>query len=169
MEIVFNLPHVFNPDTSRVDNACALNSLLGCLISLNLKYLRFHSAPSLYESGVKYGRTTIWEPIPALYLANKKRDLFHPPFWSPTALDGYGQKRGDCKSLTAALVAQYLHAGKEAKPVFRWNERPDNSGIHDFHILVQTPKGYEDPSARLGMGKNELAHFYTNDDWLRIQ
>lgn len=169
MEISFNLPYVFNPTARRVDNACALNSLLNCLISLNLKYLRFHPAPSLYESGVRYGRTVLWEPIPALYLANKRRDLFNPPFWVPTAPEGQGKQRGDCKSLTAAMVAQYMHKGEKARAVFRWAERKDNSGELDFHILVQTLNGYHDPSRHLGMGENEFARFYTNDDWLKVR
>lgn len=83
-----------------------------------------------------YARTQVWEPIPALY----KR--------------GYG----DCKSLTAALIAQYRLAGKKARPVFRFVPRPD--GGTDYHILVQTERGFEDPSKVLGMGKNEVAKFY---------
>ena len=127
MNITFNLDHVFNSASSDVDNAYVLKTLLDTLVEINLTYVRrFHPVP-LYESGVVYGRTSIWYPIPALYKM------------------GYG----DCKSLTAALVAERLAKGEFAKPAFRFRNRPD--GGKDFHVLVLTAKGFEDPSAKLGM------------------
>jgi hypothetical protein len=135
MQITFDLPHVFYPGSSDEENSYVLRGLLEMLIYQNLGYLRSHNVPSLYRSGVTYGRTTIWEGIPALY----KR--------------GYG----DCKSLTAALIAEYRKAGKRAVPTFRWKPRPD--GYKDWHILVQTADGFEDPSKMLGMGKNENARW----------
>jgi hypothetical protein len=118
--------------------------MLDCLIRCNIALLRFAPRPylRLYDSGVRYDRTREWENIAALY----KR--------------GYG----DCKSLTAALVAEYYIRGIEAKPVFRsienWREG------RDYHILVMTPKQngidktvFEDPSRKLGMGADELKHF----------
>ncbi len=135
MEISFNMPHVFFPGAPTVENAAALRILLDCLINLDRAYLRTHAAPSLYQSGVRYGRTRLWEPIPALY----------------------ARRYGDCKSLSAALIAEYREAGEEAVPVFRWI-RNANGGT-DFHILVQSARGFEDPSKRLGMGTNENAHF----------
>jgi len=161
MEITFNLPYVFNPDSSQVDNAYALRSLLDCLIALNLGHLRFHTVPGLYQSGVKYGRTKVWEPIPALYLKNKIRDQFDPVYFVPNDYTTIGAKRrGDCKSLTAALIAEYMIADKKCQPVFRFAPRKDGSGLLDFHILVQTEHGFEDPSKELGMGKDEVARFY---------
>jgi hypothetical protein len=127
MNIGFNLDHVFNPYAAEVDNAYVLKTMLDALTRINLVYIcRYHPAP-LYESGVVYGRTVIWDPIPALY---KK---------------GFG----DCKSLSCALIAEYISQGKPAKPVFRFMNRPD--GGKDFHILVSTAQGFEDPSAKLGM------------------
>jgi len=144
MQIVYNLPHVFTPDSnpgdvlSRMqkeeDNAYALRALLDCLVNLNLGYLMCHPARPLYQSGVTYGRTLWWEPIPALYQR------------------GYG----DCKSLAAALIAQYRRAGVSASPVFRFRPRERRDG-NDFHILVQTRSGWEDPSKILGMGADETA------------
>jgi len=137
MRICFDLPHVFYPGSDSEDNAYALKALLDCLISLNRAYHRSnvgHVKP-LYRSGVRYGRTEIWDSIPALY----KR--------------GYG----DCKSLTAALVAEYLEQGISAKPVFRW--MPRSNGVKDFHILVQIGNLFEDPSKRLGMGQDENRWF----------
>ena len=134
MQITFNLPHVFSPTSSLVDNAAALQILLEALVSLDIQYRKTHpNTPTLYQSGVRYGRTYWWEPIPALY----ERGF------------------GDCKSLAAALIAEYRMQGKMAKPVFRWLRRPD--GYLDFHILVRTAQGFEDPSKRLGMGANENA------------
>lgn len=127
---------VFHPGCSPVDNAQVLSALMNCLTQLNVQYraeciFSGESVPSLYRSGVYYDRTTAWDSIPALYAR------------------GYG----DCKSLTAALVAERIRQGQEAKPVFRWVTNP--SGDRDYHILVQTPMGFEDPSKVLGMGKNE--------------
>jgi hypothetical protein len=137
MQITYNLPHVFFQGASQVENAQVLRILLDALIDLNLAYLKNHAAPSLYQSGVVYGRTQIWEPIPALYSR------------------GYG----DCKSLSAALIAEYRRKGIECQPVFRWIKNPKNTGTN-YHILVQTAKGFEDPSKVLGMGRNENAHFH---------
>lgn len=133
MKIVINLPHVFTKEASTVANARALRPLLDCMVALNIGYLRDFSTPHIYKAGVVYGRTTWWEPIPAIIER------------------GYG----DCKSLAPWLIAQYVLAGKAAEPVFRWVLNPQ--GHRDFHILVQTDAGFEDPSKVLGMGKNENA------------
>lgn len=135
MEIRFDLPHVYRPGANPVENAFALRALMNALIELNLAFLKFHPrTPSLYQSGVVYARTITWDTIPALYL----------------------KRFGDCKSLTAALVAERRFRGEKAKPVFRF--AANETGGEDYHILVQTPSGFEDPSKRLGMG-NEADHF----------
>ena len=124
-----DLPHVFKPGSDDEDNAQCLRAMLEALVMANMVYLRrFPRTPRLYQSGVRYARTTVWMSIPALYEA----------------------RGGDCKSLTAALVAEERVRGREARPVFRpmYNPRKQQN---DFHILVQTPSGYEDPSRRLGM------------------
>lgn len=138
MLIEFNLPHVFEPGSSRVENARALAALLRCLVDLNLAYLEDHpdTAP-LYQSGVYYDRTTWWEPIPALYAR------------------GFG----DCKSLSAARIAELRRAKQPCRAVFRWHENTDGSLL--FHILIDKPGGWEDPSKRLGMGTHENAPFMT--------
>lgn len=135
MDITFNIPETFDPSSPGDLNASALRALLDCLIQLNRAYIRAYSPLGLYHSGVRYGRTKVWETIPALHER------------------GYG----DCKSLTCALIAEYREQGKAAVPCFRWikNER----GGTDFHILVQTNEGFEDPSKELGMGKDENRWF----------
>jgi len=115
-----------------LDDAYVLKTLLDALVAIDLAYIRARHPAPLYESGVVYGRTIIWEPIPALYFR------------------GYG----DCKSLAAARVAEYLNQGKIAKPAFRFRTRPN--GGKDFHVLVLTEQGYEDPSAVLGMHEYHL-------------
>lgn len=140
-KIDLDLPRVFYPGSSPRDNSAALKGLLERLTEANLEYLRNSPAaksgavPPLYSSGVVYGRTTDWDSIPALYAR------------------GYG----DCKSLTCALVAEYRNAGRDAKAVFRYVV--NSKGSYDFHILVQTPYGFEDPSKVLGMGNDENAWF----------
>lgn len=104
------------------------------LVNIDRTYIRRHSTPLIYNSGVRYGRTTLWEPIPAVIAR------------------GYG----DCKSLAPWLIAQYLEKGTPAKPVFRFMTTPKGQ---QYHILVQTVGGWEDPSRALGMGRNENAYF----------
>jgi hypothetical protein len=135
--IPFDMYHWFQSDTSPVENAHALRALLDCLIDLNESYLKYHpKTPPLYKSGVYYERVDEWLPIPALY------EL------------GYG----DCKSLAAALIAEYRKARIDCEPCFRWIIRPNCAEVvRDFHILVETASGYEDPSKVLGMGKDEVA------------
>jgi hypothetical protein len=136
MQITFDLPHVFVPGSTPEENAPVLKAMLECLISVNSAYRKTNPAClPLYQSGVVYGRTVWWQSIPALYLAGK----------------------GDCKSLSAALISEYRQHGIEAKPVFRWIRKPN--GVSDFHILVLTPRGFEDPSKVLGMGSNENARY----------
>jgi hypothetical protein len=135
MEISFCLPNVFNPQSSPVDDAEALKVLLDTLIKLNVSFCRKYHPKPLYKAGVIYGRTTIWDTIPALY----------------------ARKFGDCKSLSAALIAEYLVKGIPAIPMFRFKKRKD--GGKDFHILVLVDGRFEDPSANLGMNRDELKYF----------
>ncbi len=140
MQIVFDLGGSFDSD-SVVADAETLTSLLEGLVAINRVYLRHHTVPTLYRSGVVYGRTRVWDSIPALYSR------------------GYG----DCKSLSAAKVAELREQGIKARCVHRIAFREDGSNL--FHILVQrppcaeAPDGWEDPSRVLGMGGSEWAHF----------
>lgn len=145
MRICFDLGPIFERQSSDVQNAFALRSMLDCLIRINVSYLKFAQkrVPRLYASGVRYGRTDVWDSIPALY----------------------DRKFGDCKSLTAALVAEYYMQGIESKPVFRF--AISQQRVRNYHILVMVPKmsGYdkklfEDPSRKLGMGADELKYFH---------
>lgn len=140
--VTFDLPLCFDSASDPVDNAKALQALLHCLGAINLIYLQFRPGciPPLYESGVYYDRTQVWDSIPALY----RRGF------------------GDCKSLTAALIAEYAAQGIKSKPVFRWMvDKADNQT--NYHILVMGPSGmFEDPSKVLGMEKNENAYFSRN-------
>lgn len=133
----FDLPNVFVRNAEARYNSIALNALLEALTNINEIYLANHpNTPFLYNSGVRYGRTQLWEPIPALY----------------------ERQSGDCKSLSAALIAEYRRARTNAKPVFRFKPRPNEKGI-DYHILVLSERGWEDPSRALGMGQDENAWF----------
>lgn len=135
MIIPFSTPNVFHPDASRAENAESLAAYLECLIEQNRVARRYRSLPLLYASGVVYGRTLEWENIPAVMRR------------------GYG----DCKSLAAWLVSDYRHVKKQpARAVFRWFNRPDGSGARDFHIVIATKTGFEDPSRKLGMGRDAL-------------
>ena len=129
MRISFDLGGVFYAGAPDEDNALALQALLEALIAVNRVYLRrVRRTPKLYASGVKYGRTQVWDSIP---------DLLTRRF-------------GDCKSLSAMYVAERREAGHAARPVFRFAVNPQ-TGQKDFHILVQEGKTFEDPSRKLGM------------------
>lgn len=144
MEICIDIPHAFGQRSSDVQNAYALRALLDCMVDLNDAFLKLTpNVPRLYDSGVVYGRTKVWDTLPALYR----------------------RKYGDCKSLASALIAEYRRQGIEAVPVFRWYR--NKKGGNDFHILVMVPgkngydrKLFEDPSAKLGMGRDEVRKFY---------
>lgn len=133
--VTFDLPHCFHRDANPVTNAKVLHLLLEYLTSLDLLILSRNKGKitPLYKSKVIYDRTTIWDTIPNLY-----RKGF-----------------GDCKSLSACKVAELRAQGVAAMPVFRWIRNAD--GSTDFHILVQTAQGFEDPSKNRGMGKDENA------------
>jgi hypothetical protein len=128
----FDLPSLFCTTSSAVQDGEALEILMGGLTALNEAYLStHHGVPSLYTCGVIYGRTDIWDTLPALYAR------------------GYG----DCKSVSACLVAEYRKQGRDCRTVFRWIRTA--SGTKDYHILVLTNEGFEDPSKVLGMGRDE--------------
>lgn len=141
MVISYNLGHVFYPGADKVMNAQTLREMIEMLVRVNLIYLTRakafgYSVPSLYRSGVTYKRSGYWEPIPTLY----------------------GRKWGDCKSLASALIAEQRFNGIYSQPATRWLENED--GEIDYHILVQLGTEFEDPSYKLGMGKDEVAKFY---------
>ena len=145
MRLEYDMPHVFHPQSYEEDNARALDASLEYLISLDQIFLdRYPQTPPLYRLGVRYGRTKIWDTIPALILKG----------------------HGDCKTLTAARVAELRRAGYDARPVHRWIMPEGPEGPTDFHILVLTnargptinAEGWEDPSKVLGMEANENAY-----------
>ena len=133
MRIPFDVGYVYHPKASDEDNAMVLRVLLEALIACDIIFFRLADSkrvkvPALYDSGVIYGRTKVWDSTPDLY----------------------ARKYGDCKSLTATRIAELRHAGQDARPVFRFAPNPQRGG-RDFHILVQRGKSFEDPSKTLGM------------------
>jgi Transglutaminase-like superfamily len=134
MQITFSLPFVFYPGSSPLDNARVIKVALEALISFDQAYLLTHPSPGLYQGGIRYGRTESWDTIPEM------------------RAKGFG----DCKSLAAALIAEYRLKGIAARPVFRFAPPPNE---HNYHILVETDSGFEDPSKALGMGQDESQWF----------
>lgn len=125
--VEFSIDRAFRPRASNATNAAALETLLACLVQLNFIWLQFHpGTPGLYQTPVYYERTTVWDTIPALYAR------------------GFG----DCKSLTAALVAQLRKQGVWCRAVFRHKSQVSATM---FHILVMLENGWSDPSKDLGM------------------
>lgn len=126
--VVFRIDRAFHPRASDLQNATALAALLLCLYQLDAIWIIFHPFTlPLYHSGVVYKRTEVWDTIPALY----------------------SRQHGDCKSLTAARVAELRQKGVWCRPVFRFKEL---DGGTMYHILVMFADGsWEDPSKLLGM------------------
>ncbi len=149
MEIVLNLPLTFNDKSTYVRNAYTLHALLNFQTAVNVAFLREHpETPPLYNSGVKYGRTQVWERLPEIYLPNKRQ--FFNRYYAPSELGG--KRIADCKSLAPVRAAELIVSGRAAVCQFRFIPRDDPEGNLDFHILLITDKGYEeDPSRVLGM------------------
>ena len=137
------MPNAFHERSTYLVNAATLKALLTCLTSLNLIFLkgahdRGVPVPRLYDSGVVYKRTMVWDSTPALY-----RRQF-----------------GDCKSLACCLTAEYLFAGHETDNSFRFTLDGKRKRLL-YHILNLTPWGWEDPSKALGMGQDENSYMQT--------
>jgi hypothetical protein len=150
MDIVFNFPMTFTSDSDYVRNAYTLHELLNCQTAINVQYLRHHpDTIPLYQSGVRYGRTQVWERLPEIYLPNKRK-YFNSKYYSPGDLPG--ARIADCKSLGPLRAAELIVSGRSAICQFRFIPRLDDTGNLDFHILLITDNGYEeDPSRVLGM------------------
>ena len=131
-------------------NASVLRILLTALIDANRAYLRTAARmgiriPHLYESGVRYGRAPwdssgrndTWDSIPDLYMK------------------GYG----DCKSLTAAYVAQARERGYDVEPAFRYSYRTlEPFMVEDWKRKLQLVKD------KFGVKSKEYASFARKND-----
>jgi hypothetical protein len=136
--VVFDLPSVFHIGSSPTDNAKALQTLLHCLCDIDAAFLQFRlgQIPTLYNSGVFYKRTDVWDSIPALY----------------------NRGFGDCKSLASARVAELsIYENIPVTPDFRFFQ--DKLQRTFYHIVLGTPNGWECPSKVLGMGQDENSYF----------
>jgi len=145
VDIVFDTgDQVFSRESSPLGNALSLRAIMDCLVALNLAFLEEHSTTPLYSSGVYYQTPPValdkFMTIPVLY----------------------GLGYGDCKSLTAARIAELQKQGIACEPAFRWHENPATGP--DFHILLLKANGWEDPSKRLGMPDTELASYYSSTE-----
>lgn len=133
---IFDIPDAFYEGSTDIDNAEALDCLLQGLRDVNVVYRRHHpEAPRLIDSGVVYGRTTVWNPYPAVLEA------------------GFD----DCKALTAEEAAECDIDGEECLITFRFLPRsPEPGALKDFHIMPFKITGFDDVSKRHGMGADEI-------------
>jgi len=114
-----------------------LKILLWALVQLNREYIRMNpNTPRLYDSGVRFIREKEGEEL-----------------W-PTIGEVIRMGGGDCEDLACWRVAELLESGVAARPAWRHRQvRMPSGGLATlYHILVWTPKGFEDPSRTLGMG-----------------
>jgi hypothetical protein len=120
VRISITSPHLFIPGSNPVENAETLKVWLEALIDTNRVYLDFHpETPPLYKAGVHYARTDDWDPIAVLF-----RPGYHGTDLPWCRVPKHYGVFGDCKSLSAARIAQLRKAGKVAKPQFRYDEKP---------------------------------------------
>ena len=127
MILEFGFNHAFAAGSDPVDNAQVLRLSLEYLTAVDRAYLRRHTTPALYKSGVTYGRTRVWESIPDALLRGK----------------------ADCKTLSAWKMAEDRNKGISVEPAFRWIT--NSHGERDYHILLEYKDHWEDPSKILGM------------------
>ena len=127
-----------------------LQTLLDCTFLLDCLYLRKHpDTPWLMESGVAYRR----EPREVSGIAEGTEERF-------LAVDEtMAQGWGDCDDLApwraAEIVVRY---GGKARPEIV----PIGPG--QWHVVVWTDRGYEDPCAELGMVDPQIT--YEERQWL---
>jgi hypothetical protein len=138
---VISLPTAFHSSSSLDENAVALNLILDCLCRINVCHRRVCPTVPLYQHPLHYDRTSIWDS------SNRMRNRGH----------------ADCKSLSCDRVAEYWLAGQDAEAVFRFLPPDQNpKGQFQYHILVNGPYGWEDPSKAKGMLANENSYFENN-------
>jgi hypothetical protein len=136
--VQYGLPSVFHRGSNPLENDRALRILLDTLESLDLVQRKIQPSLSfLYQSGVTYARTEIWDTTSALY----ERGF------------------GDCKSLSTSLCAERAAQGQKCKTVFRFMPHQTGDIAVTYHILILSAQGWECPSKVLGMGADENSYF----------
>ena len=109
----------------------SLSAALEGLTAVNYLLLRNGKTPPLYRAGVRY-----------------KREQPGKEQWQ-TAREVYRAGFGDCEDLAAWRAAELRLKGEAARAVVV------RVGPRQFHAIVKRANGqYEDPSRKLGMGKN---------------
>ena len=145
MRLCYDIGFAFYQGSSEEIDSEVLRLSMDYLINLDRVWRRNNPrAPKLYKAGVFYDRTATWYSTPDIYVHG----------------------RADCKSLSAALIAELREDGVACSPCFRHVTSRDRAGreTKEYHILVQLEgprKGMfgaksiiaEDPSLRLGMAE----------------
>lgn len=113
----------------------AIKAILEATVMINRVYLRLHSVPPLYQSGVRYQE----EPDDGI-----------EEFATIPIILSRGW--GDCDDLAPWRVAELQHGGEKATIRISWMRQENNRKL--FHITVRRANGtIEDPSRILGMGR----------------
>lgn len=121
--------------------ALVIREALEAVIMTNRLYLRTHTVPALYESGVRYEEEPAGQP--------------YEEFASTPVVLAKGW--GDCDDLVCWRIAELRNAGENAKVRLKWQFDPLR-GARMYHVLVRRANGQvEDPSKRLGMGSHQAA------------
>lgn len=114
--------------------------LIEGLVSRNRGFMRRHSLPPLYRSGVLYAR----DPPGVISLAD-----------APTV---FARKWGHCAHLSGWLCAELNEQGTDATIRFKWQPRKDWRG-QMYHVQVRLPKSMGPGDPGLGQIDDE-----TNDE-----
>lgn len=121
--------------------ALVIREALEAVILANQLYLRLHTVPNIYESGIRYEEEPAGQPYEDFSAI-------------PVVL---ARGHGDCDDLVSWRIAELRNAGEKAKVRLKWAYDPIR-GARMFHVLVRRSNGQvEDPSKRLGMGTHKAA------------
>lgn len=133
-----------------------LGPMLDAMVAINVAYLQTHpQTPRLYQAGVVYRRERSgiedWRNIPRILK----------------------EKEGDCEDLACYRIAELRVYDGEPDATYAVTMRRRPNGHYLFHIKVKRGArmgfGYEDPSLKLGMGKElwRLVLFCPWSPWRR--
>lgn len=146
MKILLNLSPKTSPNGKRWLKpskllALVIREAIEAVVMANRLYLRTHTVPSIYESGIRYEEEPAGQPY---------EDFAAIPV---VLARGWG----DCDDLVSWRISELRNAGENAKVRLKWEYDPVR-GARMYHVLVRRANGQvEDPSKRLGMGNHQAA------------
>lgn len=123
----------FTPTIAGISSIPEAEGMLEGLVRTNMVQMRGGGLPPLYGGTIRY-----------VAERPRRRGMRAPERWQ-TAIEVARTGRGDCEDLAAYAAAQLRLKGVPARVRVR------RTGRRLWHAVVRTPRGWIDPSRRLGM------------------